>query len=345
MRLPGGWAISASLGDKQRFPTALYGLPSPSPPRSRPKLTIYPVLRLNSSEQLMHYWIYPGWTFRTRLILPCCVWCSLIAVDGVACASMLTPTTEIIGLIVNGHLGRLEELQVINSRCTMRVIPDVFSNAPNLHRVVLADEDFFYSLASDVIPWVQITHYQGTYTVERQLQILRDAPNLLECSIGLKDFDDSGPDANRILSHLRRLCIEEAAFLRHLTMPLLEALTVICRTVGRKHDKEAQITLFSEMSFPSVLPLCPTFAFGYLVSTPWDAFFTMPQTRFQQIPTLSLRIFDAGDLTSDPPESLVTRVKALQDDGMDIKLLDGHDSKRLMSSFCGDDVFSVLLEL
>ncbi|KAJ7649015.1 hypothetical protein DFH06DRAFT_1300259 [Mycena polygramma] len=295
---------------------------------------------------------------------------------------------------VNGHLGRLEQLQVITAK--RMVIPDVFSNAPNLRQIVFTDENFYPSPASIVIPWGQITHSRVTFTEERHLEIFNDTSNLLECSIGFTNFHNSGPDTLRILHRLRRLCIEDDRFLRHLTAPLLVDLTIVwftsatlpflqrssctlkklaimrCRIDSaltdvlrnlpslthlllaindvapeEDADGEAQIALFGEMSISVTRSFCPnltTFVFGYRSSTPWDAFFTMAQTRLQRNPTLALRIFNAGDLTSDPSDSLEARVKTLQDDGMDVKLLDNRDSQRLITSFCGD-VFSVLLEL
>ncbi|KAJ7649038.1 hypothetical protein DFH06DRAFT_1208852 [Mycena polygramma] len=202
----------------------------------------------------------------------------------------------------NGQFENLEKLEVIG---VITSIPDVFSNAPNLHQVVFTDESFLYS-SSIVIPWAQITHYRGTYTTERQLEILRDAPNLLECSIGLKHSYDPGPFKTRILPHLRRLCMEDDKLLRHLSAPLLEALTVVWFSLAtlpfvqrssctlkklalmrstidsdltdllqnipslthlllaiddeesdEDADKEAQIALFSELSIPSAVPLCP----------------------------------------------------------------------------------------
>ncbi|KAJ6455558.1 hypothetical protein C8R47DRAFT_208807 [Mycena vitilis] len=126
---------------------------------------------------------------------------------------------------VNGHLGRLERLQVISAK--RMVIPDVFSNAPNLRQIVFTDENFCHSPASIVIPWGQITHSRVTFTEERHFEILNDASNLLACSIGFTNFHDSSPDTLRVLHRLRRLCIEDDKFLRHLTAPLLVDLTIV----------------------------------------------------------------------------------------------------------------------
>ncbi|KAJ6455570.1 hypothetical protein C8R47DRAFT_209169 [Mycena vitilis] len=292
---------------------------------------------------------------------------------------------------VNGQLKNLQKLEVIGGTNTS--IPDVFSNAPNLQQVVLADESFLYSPSTLVVPWVQITHYQGTYKEERQLEILRNAPNLLECSIGFINFHNSGPDSNQILPHLRRLCIEDDKLLRHLTAPMLEALTVVWFSPGslsfvqrssctlkklalmrctidseltdllqnipslthlllsideeesdEDADQEAQIVLFSEMSIPAAVPLCPkltTLVYGYVDCTPWDPFFAMVKTRLERDSAFSLRLFKAGDLTSYTPDGPGNWVVAMQDADMDVKLLDHDDSERLMTSFCSD-LFSLV---
>ncbi|KAJ7877496.1 hypothetical protein B0H13DRAFT_2200559, partial [Mycena leptocephala] len=131
---------------------------------------------------------------------------------------------------VRGRLHRLEKLEVISSCNTF--IPDVFSNAPKLREVILTREASYphrFSLTSIVIviPWGQITHYRGIYSAIRHLEILKAAPNLLECVVGFIDFVNFLPDANPtvIIPCLRRLCLEEDRFLLHLTAPLLEELS------------------------------------------------------------------------------------------------------------------------
>ncbi|KAJ7852578.1 hypothetical protein B0H13DRAFT_2673865 [Mycena leptocephala] len=129
---------------------------------------------------------------------------------------------------VRGHLDRLEKLEVISTRDTF--IPDVFSNAPKLREVILTGEVLYphrFSPTSIVIPWEHITHYRGAYPAARHLEILRAAPNLLECVVGIIDFVDFHPDVDPtvIIPRLRRLCVEEDRFLLHLTAPLLEELS------------------------------------------------------------------------------------------------------------------------
>jgi hypothetical protein len=131
---------------------------------------------------------------------------------------------------INGHLHQLEKLEVNNAYNTM--LPDVFSTAPNLRQVNLTDEDFADSSIpiSLAIPWGQITHYRGTYTVERQLNILKDAVNLTECTIGFRNIHRLHPSTSPtvlLLPHLRRLCIEDDSFLVHLRAPVLEDLVSV----------------------------------------------------------------------------------------------------------------------
>ncbi|KAJ7927992.1 hypothetical protein B0H13DRAFT_1013708 [Mycena leptocephala] len=130
---------------------------------------------------------------------------------------------------VNGHLHRLEKLEALSTRHL--AFPDVFSSAPNLRQVILTEESFYYSPTSIVIPWGQVTHYRGTYTPESQLEILRAIPNLVECAIGFREFyhHNLNPNVNPmvVLSHLRRLCIEQDGFLLYASAPLLEELTSV----------------------------------------------------------------------------------------------------------------------
>ncbi|KAJ7648264.1 hypothetical protein DFH06DRAFT_1476314 [Mycena polygramma] len=135
---------------------------------------------------------------------------------------------------VDGCLDQLQKVEV-NSLAAEIDIPDVFSAARNLREVILADHRFLHSPAI-AIPWEQITHYHGTYSPARQLEILRAAaPTLLECAIGFigDDFDN---EASPIvtLPNLRRLSSQYVAFLPYLAAPLLEQLRLIllAETIG-----------------------------------------------------------------------------------------------------------------
>jgi hypothetical protein len=131
---------------------------------------------------------------------------------------------------VNGLLHSLEQVESVLGRGAR--FPDVFCSAPNLRHVILTDWNV--SIMSPlptnlVIPWGQITHYRGAHTPERQLEIFKDAPNLVECAIGFDKYNyvvvpESNPAV--VLPHLRRLRIEVTNFLIHLTAPALEELSV-----------------------------------------------------------------------------------------------------------------------
>lgn len=129
---------------------------------------------------------------------------------------------------VNGHLDRLEKLEVVNARFT--TFPDVFAAAPKLREVNLTGWDYMPSpptLPSIRLPPGQLTHYRGEYPLTRQLEILRAAPNLVECALGIRGLpNDPLADTTVVLPHLRRLCLGQAdAFHVNLTAP---ALTDLC---------------------------------------------------------------------------------------------------------------------
>jgi hypothetical protein len=109
----------------------------------------------------------------------------------------------------------------------------MFATAPNLRKVILTDGVSSCSPDGIVIPWRQITHYRGTYTARRQLNILRAAPDLVECDLGFTNVDfESDPDASMIdLPNLRRLSSEHVAVLEYLTAPAVEDLRL---TLGRE---------------------------------------------------------------------------------------------------------------
>ncbi|KAJ7369005.1 hypothetical protein DFH08DRAFT_832934, partial [Mycena albidolilacea] len=126
---------------------------------------------------------------------------------------------------VNGRLDQLEQLKAVH--CSAMTIPDIFSITPNLRRIILTDE-FFSDSPRIAIQWGQITHYKGSYTRERQRDILRTAPNLLECVLGFSgtDVDHLSHISMITVPHLRRLCLTKPNFLSNLTTPLLEDLCV-----------------------------------------------------------------------------------------------------------------------
>ncbi|KAJ6553166.1 hypothetical protein B0H19DRAFT_158789 [Mycena capillaripes] len=77
-----------------------------------------------------------------------------------------------------------------------------------------------------LLPWGQLTHYRGTYYAQHQLEILKAAPNLPECSIGFEPTVtlQLGESHHVLLPYLRRLSINNPTILPHLAAPLVEDL-------------------------------------------------------------------------------------------------------------------------
>ncbi|KAJ7648241.1 hypothetical protein DFH06DRAFT_574159 [Mycena polygramma] len=124
---------------------------------------------------------------------------------------------------VEGCLDRLQRVEVYSPAAEIE-IPDVFLTARNLREVILTHHSF--SDSADIeIPWQQITHYHGTYSSARQLEILRAAARTLkECVIGFTEEFDSEPSPIVTLPNLRRLSSQYVAVLPYLAAPILEEL-------------------------------------------------------------------------------------------------------------------------
>ncbi|KAJ6506231.1 hypothetical protein C8R47DRAFT_1315726 [Mycena vitilis] len=103
------------------------------------------------------------------------------------------------------------------------VIPDFCSTAPSLRQVYLADCNFTSLSPSVQIPWDHITHYRGQYREDLQLDILRAAPNLVQCSITYRGRS-ADPLTPVLLPRLHRMYIRKPRFLDHLIAPSLKEL-------------------------------------------------------------------------------------------------------------------------
>ncbi|KAJ7021441.1 hypothetical protein C8F04DRAFT_1241335 [Mycena alexandri] len=137
-------------------------------------------------------------------------------------------------LPTSGKLDRLETLEVENFGAT--TFPDVFTTAPNLRRVILTlmpntNRGAPIYLESIPIPWGPITQYRGELPGARQLEILQAAPNLLNCALEIAEGSNFIPptDTTVTLPHLRRLCLDAAAFHLNVVAPELEEL---CSVLG-----------------------------------------------------------------------------------------------------------------
>ncbi|KAJ7176925.1 hypothetical protein C8R46DRAFT_1188615 [Mycena filopes] len=123
--------------------------------------------------------------------------------------------------MASGHLDQLTTVEFTDSEDGN--LPDFLSVAPNLRRVILNGLDSTVYSPWIPIPWVQITHYRGTFHPERQAEILEVAQNLLVCSVGFIGIFNPTPLVT--LPRLRRLSTESASFLPYLTTPALQELT------------------------------------------------------------------------------------------------------------------------
>ncbi|KAJ6462146.1 hypothetical protein C8R45DRAFT_529091 [Mycena sanguinolenta] len=130
---------------------------------------------------------------------------------------------------VRGKLDRLQNLELHDAYAL--TVPDVFATAANLSRVTVRYFPVIhhpppYQPSLNLIPWEQITHYRGSCPWERQLDILRAAPNLLNCALDISDGDDNLDPATQTavsLPQLRRLGLGwNTAYALHIVAPRLE---------------------------------------------------------------------------------------------------------------------------
>ncbi|KAJ7020843.1 hypothetical protein C8F04DRAFT_1315853 [Mycena alexandri] len=127
-----------------------------------------------------------------------------------------------------GPLGTVSEVGVPHYWIT---IPDIFSTAPRLREVMLTDHQLSESPSSILIPWQQISHYRGTYGSERQLEILEQSPNLLECALGFRGVLGVVSNLTPTLPYLRRLTLDPHTAVRNITAPMLEDLFLSSSTL------------------------------------------------------------------------------------------------------------------
>ncbi|KAJ7093287.1 hypothetical protein B0H15DRAFT_971676 [Mycena belliarum] len=126
-----------------------------------------------------------------------------------------------------GHLPLLETLDVIDAHVNSTQMPStIFATAPNLRHVLLTNCRLQQHSPPLVIPWHQITHYRGRYPAQRQFDILRAAPALVQCGLCFVGPARLPGDQIVTVPALRRLHVRDDVFLNHLTAPQLEALFV-----------------------------------------------------------------------------------------------------------------------
>ncbi|KAJ7619783.1 hypothetical protein DFH06DRAFT_1482828 [Mycena polygramma] len=122
-------------------------------------------------------------------------------------------------LPVKGFLPSLTRLELHGGD----TIPDFCPVAPSLRQVLLTDWNLSSLSPSVQIPWSQITHYRGEYREALQLDILRGAPKLVQCSISYRGRS-ADPLTPVELPQLQRLYIRKPRFLDHLKAPSLKEL-------------------------------------------------------------------------------------------------------------------------
>ncbi|KAJ7635721.1 hypothetical protein DFH06DRAFT_1220266 [Mycena polygramma] len=121
---------------------------------------------------------------------------------------------------VTGRLRSLRKFDLV-SLCQVE-FPEIFAGASSLREVYASGRIFTHYSPTIAVPWAQITHFRGLYDTETQRTILAAASNLLECKVY---FDDGrGAHSAIAMPCLRRLCVDDAGCLFHLTAPLLEVL-------------------------------------------------------------------------------------------------------------------------
>ncbi|KAJ7940054.1 hypothetical protein B0H13DRAFT_2648463 [Mycena leptocephala] len=120
---------------------------------------------------------------------------------------------------IRGHLCRLRCLEISCLGLDSSGIGDIFAVAPQLQRVVLTKTGLS-------LPWCQLTHFRARLPAKEFLDILHNAPNLVDCGIDLvgEELPPGTPVA--ILPHLRRLFTWDTRLLQFLEAPNLEYLRV-----------------------------------------------------------------------------------------------------------------------
>ncbi|KAJ6595132.1 hypothetical protein DFH09DRAFT_159060, partial [Mycena vulgaris] len=148
------------------------------------------------------------------------------------CLSVVSLTHDTVLGLLQGQFLLLERLVFTFYQDSDELFPAMsrnFAIAPNLRKVILTDPRLLRRSPPLVIPWRQITHYRGTYSTERQLEILRDAVGLVQCGLGLVNAHAllAGDELESVKAPLlRRLYVESASILNHLTAPLPEGLVL-----------------------------------------------------------------------------------------------------------------------
>ncbi|KAJ6506276.1 hypothetical protein C8R47DRAFT_112417 [Mycena vitilis] len=223
------WALS--------YPPLWNRLTIPSSPASSVQSAVLETLLLRSSNALLNVcWTAVDGGVRSvdrNLLVHCRRWATL-RLD-----SSMTLAPDALNWLhpVKGRLPSLRRVDIcvgLNGQ-----IPDVFAVfavAPSLCQLLLTNWSLEYYSPDIQFPWDQITHYRGVFTAETQLDVLRAAPNLVQCAISFEPPDLlPGEPTSVTLPLLRRLYIEKPVHLHHLITPSLEEL--YCEILDRRDTR------------------------------------------------------------------------------------------------------------
>ncbi|KAJ7622207.1 hypothetical protein FB45DRAFT_1006218 [Roridomyces roridus] len=128
-----------------------------------------------------------------------------------------------------GHLPLLEKVDFVMEEASASVDHDCdfLSTALRLREVHLTSSTFDEYSPVLAIPWAQLTSYRGVMPPARQLDNLRDCPNLIDCAIGYdEDPADQALATTVVLPLVRRLHVEHVGILAHMTAQSLQTLLI-----------------------------------------------------------------------------------------------------------------------
>ncbi|KAJ7665170.1 hypothetical protein DFH06DRAFT_1127530 [Mycena polygramma] len=131
---------------------------------------------------------------------------------------------------LKGHVGNLHTLYVCNS--WLPIYEDAldqdddcltaFAVAPALRNLIV---DFIRNpILSVILPWHQLTRYQGIGETQDQLRILTICPNLVEADLTFPPYFHSESATLLRMEHLQKLYVSDPAFLKHLALPALQEI-------------------------------------------------------------------------------------------------------------------------
>ncbi|KAJ7202030.1 hypothetical protein GGX14DRAFT_544553 [Mycena pura] len=137
----------------------------------------------------------------------------------------IDPDSRLLGLILpHSNRWRNVSFQVNSDNCRLDWLLPISGKLDRLETLTLSRFRLAPTyLKSIPIPWGQITHYRGEFPAARQLEFLQAAPNLSNCALEISEgFNFIPPTV--VLPHLRRLCLDAAAFYLNVVAPQLEEL-------------------------------------------------------------------------------------------------------------------------